>query len=287
MQNVSSQGSGLHHADQEQRPHSVSLPRALTPLAPVPACISVPVDKGARLGMGAPANITEQSLCLNHCNSNSGPRRGWVLAIGGSIQKNQLGHLDGQVLHGVGLLSQQGLKTCSSHIHSRLLIHSPRYSWDDLSQTRCFPIVLRITHKNNKQRSIFYWPTRSCPVLSPPPPIILSQRPHHPASSSCLPTPHHDITVLCYLEHPASLPLPPYLLPVLQTFAEVSPPRGQLLGCLLMHTHSTLNSLLTAAAVPQCTQLSPCCLPCEAPRATALSFTLPSPGPSTVSGPWQ
>lgn len=35
-------------------------------------------------------------------------------------------------------------------------------------QTRCGPIVLRITHKNIKQKSIFHWPTVSCPLWSLP-----------------------------------------------------------------------------------------------------------------------
>lgn len=95
-----------------------------------------------------------------------------MLAIGwvGGSWKDQLGPWDGHGLHCVGLLSQQGLRACSPHDHSRLLIHSPRYSWNDLSKTRCFPIVLRITHKNNKQRSVFHWPTGSCPLSSLPPP---------------------------------------------------------------------------------------------------------------------
>lgn len=40
--------------------------------------------------------------------------------------------------------------------------------WEQSLQTRCGPIVLRITHKNNKQKSIFHWPTMSCPLWSLP-----------------------------------------------------------------------------------------------------------------------
>lgn len=58
--------------------------------------------------------------------------------------------LSSHLLRGAeALLSPHTLASPNSFSESQL---------EQCLQTRCGPIVLRITHKNNKQKSIFHWP---------------------------------------------------------------------------------------------------------------------------------
>lgn len=136
-----------------------------------------------------------QSHSLSHHNSNRGDRDG----VGGHGE--QLGQPWSTRLHWLWLLSQQELRTHFPQMHPCPFNPFSKLSWNNLPKTRCFPIVLKITHKNNKQEGIFHWPSSTAlshTILCDPAFWLPCRPPAWHVVSHCLEPPSPPLT-LCLL----------------------------------------------------------------------------------------